>query len=146
MSGYVNKVILLGNVGRDPEIRTTGQGKRIANVSVATTESWKDRSTGERKERTEWHRVVIYNDNLVEVVEKYIKKGTKIYVEGSLQTRKWTDQAGVEKYSTEVVIQAYKGEINIVSGGVSRDDEGDDKKSVAAQKRATADLDDEIPF
>src|SRR5882762_1219267 len=108
MAGSVNKVILVGNLGRDPEIRSTQNGTRIANLSLATSESWRDRNSGERKERTEWHRVVIFDDKLVEVVEKYLKKGAKIYVEGALQTRKWTDQSGVEKYSTEVVLQRFR--------------------------------------
>src|SRR6266478_1928253 len=103
MAGSVNKVILIGNLGRDPEIRSTQNGTRIANLSLATSESWRDKNSGERKERTEWHRVVIFDDKLVEVVEKYLKKGAKIYVEGALQTRKWTDQSGAEKYSTEIV-------------------------------------------
>src|SRR5499427_9747466 len=100
MSGSVNKVILVGNLGRDPEIRTLNSGDRVANLSLATSETWRDRNSGERRERTEWHRVVIFNDRLVEVVEKYLKKGSKIYVEGALQTRKWTDNSGQERYST----------------------------------------------
>src|SRR5918911_489138 len=107
MSGSVNKVILVGNLGRDPEIRSTQDGSRVANLSVATSETWRDRTSGERKERTEWHRVVIFNDRLVDVVEKFLKKGSKIYVQGALQTRKWTDQQGQERYSTEVVLQKF---------------------------------------
>src|SRR5271169_2326253 len=107
MAGSVNKVILVGNLGKDPEIRRTQDGRPIANLSVATSENWRDKATGERKEKTEWHRVVIFNEGLCKVAEQYLKKGAKVYVEGSLQTRKWTDQSGVEKYSTEVVLQGF---------------------------------------
>lgn len=103
----VNKVILVGNVGKDPEIRSTQGGKEIANLALATSESWKDKATGKRKEKTEWHRVAIFSDGLVNVVRQYVKKGSKLYIEGSLQTRKWTDQAGVERYTTEVVLQGF---------------------------------------
>jgi single-strand DNA-binding protein len=116
MAGSVNKVILIGNLGRDPEIRSTQNGTRIANLSLATSESWRDRTSGERKERTEWHRVVIFDEKLVEVVEKFLKKGAKIYVEGALQTRKWTDQTGVEKYTTEVVLQRFRSELTMLDG------------------------------
>ena len=116
VAGSVNKVILVGNLGRDPEIRSTQDGTRIANLSLATSESWRDKNSGERKERTEWHRVVIFNEKLVEVVEKFLKKGSKIYVEGALQTRKWTDQSGAEKYSTEVVLQRFRGELTMLDG------------------------------
>jgi single-strand DNA-binding protein len=116
MAGSVNKVILIGNLGRDPEIRTTQDGTRIANFSLATSETWRDKASGERKERTEWHRVVIFNDRLVDVVEKYVKKGAKLYIEGALQTRKWTDQQGAEKYTTEVVLQRFRGELTMLDG------------------------------
>jgi single-strand DNA-binding protein len=116
MSGSVNKVLLIGNVGRDPEIRRTQDGRAIANLSVATSESWKDKATGERKEKTEWHRVVIFSEGLVKVAEQYVKKGQKLYIEGQLQTRKWTDQAGVEKYSTEVVLNGYGGVLTMLDG------------------------------
>jgi len=116
MAGSVNKVILVGNLGRDPEIRSTQDGTRIANLNLATSESWRDRVSGERKERTEWHRVVIFNERLVEIAEKYLRKGSKIYVEGALQTRKWTDNAGIEKYSTEVVLQRFRGELTMLDG------------------------------
>ena len=116
MAGSVNKVILIGNLGRDPEIRTTQDGTRIANFSLATSENWRDKASGERRERTEWHRVVIFNDRLVDVVEKYVKKGAKLYIEGALQTRKWTDQQGVEKYTTEVVLQRFRGELTMLDG------------------------------
>jgi single-strand DNA-binding protein len=117
MAGSVNKVILIGNLGRDPEIRSTQDGTRIANLSVATSDSWRDKSSGERRERTEWHRVVIFNDRLVEIVEKYLKKGSKVYLEGALQTRKWTDNSGQERYTTEVVLQKFRGELTMLDGG-----------------------------
>ena len=116
MAGSVNKVILIGNLGRDPEIRNTNDGSKVATLSVATSETWKDRNTGDRKERTEWHKVVIFNDRLIEVVERFLKKGSKIYVEGALQTRKWTDNTGQEKYTTEVVLQKFRGELTMLDG------------------------------
>jgi single-strand DNA-binding protein len=116
MAGSVNKVILVGNLGRDPEIRSTQDGMRIANLNLATSESWRDKMSGERKEKTEWHRVVIFNERLTELAEKYLRKGSKVYVEGQLQTRKWTDNAGVEKYSTEVVLTRFKGELTMLDG------------------------------
>ena len=115
MAGSVNKVILLGNLGQDPDIRTMQNGKKVCTFSIATSNSWKDKDTGEKKEKTEWHRVVVFNEGLVGVVENYIKKGTKLYIEGALQTRKWTDDSGTEKYTTEIVIQGYGGRIDIVS-------------------------------
>ena len=116
MAGSVNKVILVGNLGRDPEIRSMPNGDRIAQLSLATSEQWRDRTSGERKEKTEWHRVVIFNDNIVKVVENYLKKGSTIYVEGQLQTRKYTDQAGVEKYSTEIVVGRFNGQLTMLGG------------------------------
>src|SRR5690349_5072116 len=116
MAGSVNKVILVGNLGRDPEIRSFQNGGRVANLSLATSENWKDRATGERKEKTEWHRVAIFNDRLVEVVEKYLKKGSKVYIEGQLETRKWTDQQGQERYTTEVVLRQFRGELTMLDG------------------------------
>ena len=116
MAGSVNKVILVGNLGKDPEIRRTQDGRPIANLSVATSETWRDKSTGERKEKTEWHRVVIFNEGLCKVVEQYLKKGAKVYIEGALQTRKWTDQSGVEKYSTEVVLQGFNSTLTMLDG------------------------------
>ena len=116
MAGSVNKVILIGNLGRDPEIRTLGSGDRVANLRLATTESWRDKATGERKEKTEWHSVVIFNDNIVKVVEQYVKKGSSVYVEGALQTRKYTDKDGAEKYSTEIVIQRFGGQLTMLGG------------------------------
>src|ERR1700731_4121908 len=116
MAGSVNKVILVGNLGKDPEIRRTQDGRPIANLSVATSESWRDKATGERKEKTEWHRVVIFSEPLCKIVEQYLKKGAKVYIEGALQTRKWTDQAGVEKYSTEVVLQGFNSTLTMLDG------------------------------
>jgi single-strand DNA-binding protein len=120
MAGSVNKVILVGNVGKDPEVRTTQDGTKIVQFNLATSETWNDKASGERKERTEWHRVVVFNDRIGDVVEKYVRKGTKVYVEGALQTRKWTDQAGQEKYTTEIVLQRFRGELTLLdsrSGG-----------------------------
>jgi len=155
MSGSINKVILVGNLGRDPEIRTLNSGDKVANLNLATSESWRDRTSGERKERTEWHRVVIFNDNLVKVAENYLRKGSKIYVEGALQTRKYTDQAGAEKFSTEVVLQKFRGELTMLDGRADGAREGGDAGGFAPGPRAggsgpredfSADLDDEIPF
>jgi single-strand DNA-binding protein len=116
MAGSVNKVILVGNLGRDPEIRSMQSGEEIAQLSLATSETWKDKASGERKERTEWHRVVIFNENLVKVAKQFLKKGSKVYIEGSLQTRKWTDKDGAEKYTTEVVLQRFRGELTMLDG------------------------------
>ena len=158
MAGSVNKVILVGNLGKDPEIRTLTSGDRVANLSLATSETWRDKSSGERKEKTEWHRVVIFNDNIVKVCENYLKKGSTVYVEGQLQTRKWTDQQGVEKYSTEVVIQKFKGELTMLGGrgdggGASRggdDDYSSGFSTGGANKpsgpKESYDLNDDIPF
>ena len=164
MAGSVNKVILIGNLGKDPEIRSLGSsGDRVANLTVATSETWRDRQSGERKEKTEWHRVVIFNDNLAKVAESYLKKGAKVYIEGSLQTRKWTDNSGVEKYSTEVVLQGFNSALTMLdgrSGGAggsmgpddSSADFGSSGPSSAAPRRVAAagarssDMDDDIPF
>ncbi|WP_119678444.1 single-stranded DNA-binding protein [Indioceanicola profundi] len=116
MAGSVNKVILVGNLGKDPEIRNMQSGGRVCNLSIATSESWKDRNSGERKERTEWHRVVIFNDNLAQIAERYLRKGSKVYIEGQLETRKYTDQSGVEKYTTEVVLRQFRGELTLLDG------------------------------
>jgi single-strand DNA-binding protein len=129
MSGSVNKVILIGNLGADPEIRRTQDGRPIANLRIATSETWRDKGTGERKERTEWHRVVIFNEGLCRVVEQYVKKGSKVYIEGQLQTRKWQDQSGQERYSTEVVLQGFNSTLTLLDGrgqggGESYDDRG----------------------
>jgi single-strand DNA-binding protein len=164
MAGSVNKVILVGNLGRDPEIRSTQSGTRVANLSLATSETWRDRNSGERRERTEWHRVVIFNDRLVEVVEKYLKKGSKIYIEGQLQTRKWQDQGGQDRYTTEVVLQPFRGELTMLDtrgggGGGDFGGGGDDYGSggggggfsggggpATGGPGPGGDLDDEIPF
>ena len=116
MAGSVNKVILIGNLGRDPEVRSFQNGGRVANFSIATSERWKDRNSGEQRERTEWHRIAVLNDNLINVVERYLRKGSKVYVEGQLETRKWTDQSGQERYTTEVVLRPYRGELTMLDG------------------------------
>jgi single-strand DNA-binding protein len=162
MAGSVNKVILVGNLGKDPEIRRTQDGRPIANLSVATSETWRDKGTGERKEKTEWHRVVIFNEGLCKIAEQYLKKGAKVYIEGQLQTRKWTDQSGADKYSTEVVLQGFNSALTMLdgrSGGggnfggdESGGDFGSGGPSTAAPRRAVAagarnsDMDDDIPF
>lgn len=171
MAGSVNKVILVGNLGKDPEIRTLNSGDRVANLTVATSESWRDKMSGERKEKTEWHRVVIFNDNLAKIAEQYLRKGSTVYLEGSLQTRKWTDQQGVEKYSTEVVLQKFRGELTLLggrgdgggqssqsSGGYDQGGYGDDggygggapassgPRQQGSGPAQNFDLDDEIPF
>ena len=164
MAGSVNKVILIGNLGRDPEFRSMQDGTRLANMSLATSETWRDKNSGERRERTEWHRVVVFNDHLVDVIEKYLRKGSKIYVEGQLQTRKWTDNQGQEKYSTEVVLQRYRGELTMLDG--RQDGGGGDYSGSSAgggsgggdfsgsgsgggsapPQSGGGDLDDDIPF
>ena len=155
MAGSVNKVILVGNLGKDPEIRTLNSGDRVCNLSLATSEQWRDKATGERKEKTEWHRVVIFNDNLVKVAENYLKKGSTIYIEGQLQTRKY-EQNGVEKYSTEIVLQKFRGELTMLGGRGDREGAGggDDYASGfstgGANKpsgpKESYDLNDDIPF
>ena len=160
MAGSVNKVILVGNLGRDPEVRFAQSGSKIVNMSVATSESWKDKTSGERKEKTEWHRVVIFNERLADVAEKYLKKGSKVYLEGALQTRKWTDKEGAEKYTTEVVIDRFRGELTMLDtkgggGGYAGDEPppaespSEGRSSGGAKggaKKGGGDLDDEIPF
>jgi single-strand DNA-binding protein len=152
MAGSVNKVILVGNLGRDPEVRSTQDGREIANLAIATSESWKDKSTGERKEKTEWHRVVIFSEGLVGIAKNYLKKGSKVYVEGQLQTRKWTDKEGQEKYSTEVVLQGFGATLTMLdskgSSGGSNDNASynQDRAPAPASKPAAELLDDEIPF
>lgn len=143
--GSVNKVILVGNLGKDPEMRTMTSGDRIANLTVATSESWKDKS-GERKERTEWHRVVIFNDKLAEIAEKYLKKGSSVYLEGALQTRKWTDNTGAEKYSTEIVLQKFRGELVLLGKAGEGAERSEPIAKTGPTERFTADLDDSIPF
>lgn len=165
MAGSVNKVILVGNLGKDPEIRRTQDGRPIANLSIATSETWRDKNSGERKEKTEWHRVVIFSEGLCKVAEQYLKKGAKVYIEGALQTRKWTDQSGVEKYSTEVVLQGFNSTLTMLDGrsgggggSFGSDDSGSDfssggpssstpRRAVAAGAGArNSDMDDDIPF
>ena len=152
MSGSVNKVILVGNLGADPEVRHTNDGNPIVNLRVATSERWRDRNTGERRERTEWHRVAIFNERLGEVAQKYLHKGSKVYLEGQLQTRKWTDQQGQDRYSTEVVLQRFRGELTMLDsrgegggGGGGYDTSGGGMDS-GGSGSGGGDLDDEIPF
>jgi single-strand DNA-binding protein len=162
MAGSVNKVILVGNLGKDPEIRRTQDGRPIANLSIATSDTWRDKATGERKEKTEWHRVVIFNEGLCKIAEQYLKKGAKVYIEGQLQTRKWTDQSGQEKYSTEVVLQGFNSALTMLdgrSGGAggfvedSSSDFGSPGPSAGSARRAVGsgggrndDMNDDIPF
>jgi single-strand DNA-binding protein len=134
MAGSVNKVIIVGNLGKDPEIRHTQDGRPICNLTVATSESWRDKSSGERKEKTEWHRVVIFSEPLCKIAEQYLKKGAKVYLEGALQTRKWTDQSGVEKYSTEVVLQGFNGILTMLDG---KSGGGQDEPTQSISQRAT---------
>jgi single-strand DNA-binding protein len=156
MAASVNKVILVGNLGKDPEVRHGQDGTKIVNLSLATSETWNDRASGERKEKTEWHKIAIFNDRIADVAEKYLRKGAKIYIEGALQTRKWTDQSGQEKYSTEVVISRFKGELTMLDGR-SDGDGGAQRTAARGMDRAAGggaasrplsgrDLDDEIPF
>ncbi|MBI1250973.1 MAG: single-stranded DNA-binding protein [Alphaproteobacteria bacterium] len=158
MAGSVNKVILIGNLGRDPEVRRLNSGEPVVNLRIATSENWRDKSSGERRERTEWHNVVIFNEQLAKVAEQYLHKGSTVYIEGQLQTRKWTDQQGQEKYTTEVVLQRYRGELTMLGGkgdgGGRSYEDGDSFTSNAGARRVaegprenfSADLDDEIPF
>lgn len=142
----VNKVILLGNLGRDPEVRSLSNGGKVVNLSVATSESWKDRQSGERKEKTEWHRVVIFNENLADVAEKYLAKGRSVYLEGTLQTRKWTDQSGAEKYSTEVVLTKFDGKLVLLGGGERDGGQQTQRQPVRGGATYSDDLSDEVPF
>ena len=171
MAASLNKVLLIGNLGKDPEIRSLNSGDRVANFSLATSESWRDRTSGEKRERTEWHNIVIFNDNLVKVAEQYLRKGSTVYIEGAIQTRKWTDNTGVEKYSTEIVLQKFRGELTMLGGrgdsagasagggdeyggGYSGGGGGSSFGGGGAQRSQpsgpresfSADLDDEIPF
>ena len=150
MAGSVNKVILIGNLGRDPEVRTFQNGGKVCNFSIATSETWKDRNSGERQERTNWHNIAIFNENLAQIAEQYLRKGSKVYLEGQLETRKWQDQAGNDRYTTEVVLRNFRGELTLLDGRsennnsnfsetASIDDESSDKV-------LTNDIDDEIPF
>jgi len=159
MAGSVNKVILVGNLGADPEVRHTQDGRPIVNLRVATSESWRDKASGERRERTEWHRVVIFNENLAKIAEQYLKKGSKVYLEGQLQTRKWQDQSGQDRYSTEVVLQQYRGELTLLDGrqgaggaegrdtaAASSGDFGRSGPLGGGDRSFDKELDDEIPF
>ena len=166
MAGSVNKVILLGNLGRDPEVRQTQDGTKIVHLAIATSERWRDRQSGEPREKTEWHRVVIFNERLGEVAEKYLSKGRQVYVEGQLQTRKWTDQNGQERYTTEVVLQRFRGELTLIGGrgddmggggggsyggdsfggGSSSSSGGGSSSSQGSSSGGFSDLDDDIPF
>ncbi len=170
MAGSVNKVILIGNLGRDPEVRTFGNGGKVCNLSLATSERWRDKNSGENRERTEWHRVAIFNENLVRIAEQYLKKGSNVYIEGQLETRKWQDQSGQDKYSTEVVLRPFRGEMTLLGGrgdggggdsggGSGRDDPDDYDQDSRSRGRSTSggdrdrdgygggnDMDDEIPF
>lgn len=144
----VNKVILIGNLGRDPEIRTFSNGNKVANLRIATSERWKDKTTGEQKERTEWHSVAIFNEGLVRVVEQYLRKGSKVYIEGQLETRKWQDQSGADKYSTEVVLRGYGGSLVMLDGGGERQEPQAPSGGYGAPPTAGAPgmPDDDIPF
>ena len=165
MAGSVNKVILVGNLGRDPELRSFSNGNRVANFSVATSERWRDKQTGEQRERTEWHRVAIFNERLVEIAEKYLRKGSQVYLEGELQTRKWTDQSGQERYTTEVVLQRFRGQLTMLGtrgegggfagesgggydrgGGGGYDQGGGGADTPPAGGAGGGDFDDDIPF
>jgi len=148
MAGSVNKVILVGNLGKDPEVRRMTSGEPVVNLSVATSESWRDKASGERKEKTEWHRVVIFNENLAKVAEQYLRKGSKVYLEGQLATRKWTDKEGQEKYSTEIVLNRFRGELVMLDsrgeGGGTARVSGGGREAPASFDRS--EMDDEIPF
>ena len=146
MAGSVNKAILIGNLGRDPEVRSTQAGSRVASLSLATSESWRDKLSGERRERTEWHRIVIFNERLVEVAEKYLRKGAKIYVEGALQTRKWTDRDGQERHTTEIVLSQYRGELTMLDGARGGGKPPSDAAEGSSPANTRDDLDDDIPF
>lgn len=158
MAGSVNKVILVGNLGRDPEIRSMQNGSRVANLSLATSESWKDRNSGERRERTEWHRVVVFNENIVRVCENYLKKGSKVYLEGQIETRKWQDQSGQERYTTEIVLRPFRGELTMLDGrgvgegmspgggGAGAGPGGGGGGGFSSGPPASEPLDDDIPF
>lgn len=147
MSGSLNKVILIGNLGNDPEIRSTNDGREIANFSLATGESWKDKVTGEKKEKTEWHRIVCFNEGLVKVIKEYVKKGTKLYIEGQLQTRKWLDNANQEKYTTEIVLQGYNANLILLGTGNNSMDQFEQSTAPSNNPVFENDeLDDNIPF
>lgn len=157
MAGSVNKVILVGNLGKDPEVRNGQNGSKIVTMTLATSESWTDKASGERREKTEWHRIVIFNERLAEVAERFLKKGRKVYLEGSLQTRKWTDQSGQERYTTEIVLDRFRGELTLLDSNREAGDGGTQERSAASRQPVNAgsgaggwspggDMDDEIPF
>ena len=163
MAGSVNKVIIVGNLGRDPESKAFQNGGKVVNLRIATSESWKDKMSGERKEKTEWHSVVIYNENLARIAEEYLRKGSKVYIEGQLQTRKWSDQSGAEKYTTEIILQRFRGALTLLDGRSGDSDRGgdegggrgstrDDRRGASSSNggggggRQNFDLDDDIPF
>lgn len=147
MAGSVNKVILIGNLGRDPEVRTFQSGGKVVNLNIATSESWKDRSTGERKERTEWHSVAIFDENIAKIAEQYLRKGSTVYIEGKLETRKWQDQSGQDRYTTEVVLRPFGGAMTLLGGGERREERRDPAMQAPEGYRDTPrQIDDEIPF
>ncbi len=146
MANSINKVTLIGNVGRDPEIRTTQDGKEIASITLATSESWKDRLSGERKERTEWHRIVIFADGLVNIIKNYIKKGSRLYIEGSLQTRKWVDNTGVERYTTEIVLQNFNSVLLMLDSNRNGSSSDHHSDTPNGSNFSAEEIDDEIPF
>ena len=158
MSGSVNKVILIGNVGQDPEIRSFQSGGKVCNLSIATSERWKDRETNEQKERTQWHRVVVFNENLINLIEKYVNKGSKLYIEGQLETRKWTDSSGVDKYATEVVLRNFKGELTFLDSRGNNNDNQQENNNISQEENSQLnqditestggdpDIEDDIPF
>lgn len=144
MAGSVNKVIIIGHLGRDPEVRTFQNGGKVVNLRIATSETWKDKQSGERKERTEWHSVAIMNDGLAKIAEQYLRNGSKVYIEGQLETRKWQDQSGADKYTTEIVLRPYRGELTLLDGpSGGRGDEQQARSTAPAQRHA---LEDDIPF
>lgn len=148
MAGSVNKAIIIGNVGRDPEVRSTQDGREIATLTIATSESWKDKNSGEKKEKTEWHKVVVFNEGLVKLIKNYVKKGSKLYVEGALHTRKWTDKDGVERYTTEIVLQGFGGSITMLSSANGSREESNDQSHQSPQSSPSnsESIDDEVPF
>lgn len=149
MAGSVNKVILIGNVGKDPEIRATQDGRELANLTLATSESWKDKNTGEKREKTEWHRIVVFSEGLVKIIKNYVKKGSKLYIEGSLQTRKWEDSSGAEKYTTEIVLQNFNSTLTLLDSKGSSD-VGSARVSESSKTSSNdfmaSEIDDEVPF
>lgn len=147
MAGSINKVILIGNLGRDPEVRTFQNGGKVVNLRIATSESWRDRASGERKERTEWHQIAIFDEGIAKVAEQYLRKGATVYLEGQLETRKWQDQSGADRYSTEVVLRPFNSKLTMLGGkpdDAGRDEQQEDRREPAG--RRTADMDSEIPF